>query len=78
MKKKIQQIEEIINDNRYDGNAIELYSNDRTLHTLLCNKRNGKYCVEVETDEHTTLMWYDMSSKEDVDELLEILSMKYN
>ena len=77
MRKKINLIEKIINGHNYGSNAIELYSDNNSLHTLLCNKKGEKYCVEIETDVSTTLVWYDMRKKEDVEELLEMLEMKY-
>lgn len=77
MRKKINLIEKIINGHNYGSNAIELYSNETCLHTLLCNKINNKYCVEIETDTSTSTIWYDMKNKDDVEELLEILEMKY-
>lgn len=77
MRKKINLIEKIINGHNYGNNTIELYSDEKSLHTLLCNKKNNKYCVEIETDVSTTLVWYDMKKKDDVEELLELLEMKY-
>lgn len=77
MKKKINLIENIIEKYKSDNNTLELHSDTNSLHTLLCNKKNNKYCVEIETDVSTTLVWYDIRKKEDVEELLEMLEMKY-
>ena len=78
MRKKIKLIEEIIENNSYGSDTIILFSNNSCLHTLLCNKKNNKYCVEIETDTNTSLIWYDMKKKEDVDDVLEVLYMKFN
>lgn len=78
MKKKVNLIEKIINEhNFYGDNVIELYSSPKITQTLLCNKRNDKYCVETETDTNTTITWYNMKNKDDVEELLELLSLKF-
>ena len=45
--------------------------------TLLCNKKNNRYCIETETDTNTTIVWYNMNNKEDVNELLELLTLKF-
>lgn len=77
MKKKINLIENIIEKYKSDNNTLELHSDTNSLHTLLCNKKNNKYCVEIETDDATSLIWYSMKNKDDVEELLELLEMKY-
>lgn len=78
MKKKINLIEKIINDHNYYGeNIIELYSSPKMTQTLLCNKKNNRYCIETETDTNTTIVWYNMNNKEDVNELLELLTLKF-
>lgn len=78
MKKKINLIEKIIDEYNFGSNTIELYSDSNCLHTLLCNKRNNKYCVEIETDTETSIIWYDMRKKEDVENLLDTLTLKFN
>lgn len=77
MKKKINLIEKIINGHNYGDNLIELYSNINCTQTLLCEKKNDKYCVEIETDSNTTRIWYDMKNNEHVNELLELLLLKF-
>ena len=78
MKKKINLIEQIINEHNDDSNTIVLFSDSNSLQTLLCNKKNDKYCVEIENDLDTTRVCYNMKNKNDVDELLELLEMKFN
>jgi hypothetical protein len=78
MKKKINFIENIIKEYNDDSNTIVLYSDNNSLHTLLCNKKNDKYCVEIETDVSTSRVYYDMKDKSDVEELYEILELKFN
>lgn len=77
MRKKINLIERIIKEHNYGDNVIELYSTPNITQTLLCNKINNKYCVETETDTNTTIVWYNMKNKDDVEELLDLLSLKY-
>lgn len=78
MKKKINFIENIIKEYNDDSNTIVLYSDSTSLHTLLCNKKNDKYCVEIETDVSTSSVYYNMKDKSDVEELYEILELKFN